>query len=159
MAGAGDFGFWLGEWRVSWEDADGPGEGRNTISERYGGRVVHESFDGRPGVDLVGMSVSVYDPHRDCWLQTWVDDSGNYFHLEGRFEEGVMTLLCDRHSGERQELRYRMRFFDIADDSFSWTWERSEDAAASWELLWQTRYERLAVSDAGAEAAPAAVQR
>lgn len=143
MAGAGDFDFWLGEWKVSWEDADGAGEGRNTIEKRFGGQVVQERFDGRPGVDLVGMSVSAYDAHRDTWLQTWVDDAGSYFHLEGRFEDGVMTLHCDRHTHERQELRYRMRFADIEPDSFTWTWERSEDGGTSWQLQWQLSYERL----------------
>jgi hypothetical protein len=35
-----------------------------------------------------------------------------------------------------------MRFFDIADDSFRWSWERR--AEDSWALLWAIDYERVA---------------
>lgn len=52
------------------------------------------------------MSVSVYDGQTDRWRQTWVDDKGSYFALEGGMENGQMVLLSD--SG------YRMMFFDIA---------------------------------------------
>src|SRR5262245_41907790 len=73
MPSPGDFDFWLGTWDVRW----GPSEretGRNVITRSFGGRVVEERFDGRPGIDLLGMSVSVFDEHRELWRQTWVDD-------------------------------------------------------------------------------------
>jgi hypothetical protein len=58
----------------------------------------------------------------------------NYFDLAGDFADGEMTLLCRD--------TYRMRFFDIADDSFRWSWERR--AEDSWELLSAIDYERVA---------------
>jgi hypothetical protein len=131
MGSPGDFDFWLGSWRATWGEDDA--HGTNTVTKEYGGRVVQERFDGRPGIDLTGMSVSVYDERADCWRQTWVDDQGNYFDLIGRFDNGEMELLCDPG--------YRMRFFDIADDSFRWTWERR--AGDGWELAWAISYERL----------------
>jgi hypothetical protein len=85
----------------------------------------------------------VFDPHRDRWLQTWVDDAGNYFHLEGGLEDGDMVLLCDRHNAERADARYRMRFAEIRADSLVWTWERSLDGGASYDLLWRADYERV----------------
>jgi Protein of unknown function (DUF1579) len=138
VASASDFDFWLGEWKVSWEG----GHGRNVISRSYGGRVVEERFDGRPGVELQGTSVNVFDPHGDRWLQTWVDDAGNYFALEGGLEDGDMVLLCDRHNAERTDACYRMRFTDIQADSLVWTWERSLDAGATYDLMWRAEYER-----------------
>lgn len=140
MGSPGDFDFWLGTWRAQWQGPDGPAFGKNTISRRYGGRVVYEQFDGRPGMDLEGMSVSVFSPELDAWLQTWVDESGNYWDLVGRLEAGEMTLLC---TDKRTELDYRMRFFDIEADAFAWTWERSNDGRATWTLLWRIDYERI----------------
>ena len=61
--------------------------GRNVITKSFDGRVVEERFHGRPGIELRGMSVSVYDGHRDRWFQTSVDDEGNYFALEGAMGE------------------------------------------------------------------------
>jgi hypothetical protein len=141
MASAQDFDFWLGTWNIRW----GPGEGatgRNVITRSFGGRVVEEQFDGRPGVDLLGMSVSVFDEPRDQWRQTWVDDSGNYFALEGGLVDGVMVLLCESHNGTERDAVYRMRFFDIAPDSLTWTWERSLDGSATFDELWRLEYVR-----------------
>ena len=141
MPSAADFDFWLGTWKVRW----GPTEketGRNVITRAFGGRVVEERFDGRPGVDLLGMSVSVFDPHRELWRQTWVDDSGNYFALEGNLVDGEMILLCESHNGPEPEAVYRMRFFDIDRDSLTWAWERSLDGRSTFDELWRLEYER-----------------
>jgi hypothetical protein len=143
MGSPDDFDFWLGTWRAGWESDDGPAFGENTVSKRFGGKVVYEQFNGRPGMDFEGMSVSVYSPELDAWLQTWVDDSGNYWDLVGRLEDGELTLLSSDKRTEGK-LDYRMRFFDIEDDAFEWTWERSEDGRATWTLLWQIHYERIA---------------
>jgi hypothetical protein len=35
-----------------------------------------------------------------------------------------------------------MRFFDLARDSLTWTWERSLDGGATFEELWRLGYER-----------------
>ena len=138
VASASDFDFWLGGWKVSWDG----GHGRNVVTKSHGGRVVEERFDGRPGVELQGMSVNVFDAHRKRWLQTWVDDAGNYFALEGALEDEAMVLLCDRHNAEQVDARYRMRFFDIEADSLAWTWERSLDGGETFEVMWRLDYER-----------------
>ena len=132
MPSADDFDFWLGTWTVRWGAAERE-TGRNVITRGFGDHVVEERFDGRPGIDLVGMSVSVFDPHRELWRQTWVDDAGNYFALEGNRVDGEMVLLCEN----------RMRFFEIERDSLTWAWERSLDAGASFEELWRLAYERV----------------
>jgi len=126
-----DFDFWLGTWRAAWGE-DGA-HGTNTITKEYDNRVIYERFDGRPGAEFTGMSVSVFDEQAGLWRQTWVDDQANYFDLAGRFDNGEMTLLC--------RATYRMRFFDITPEAFSWTWERQ--AGAEWELAWAIAYTRL----------------
>ena len=111
-----DFDFWLGTWRAVWGD-DGA-HGTNTITKEYGDRVANERFDGRPGADFTGHERVGLRRAGRLWRQTWVDDSFYYVpDLTGRqFEDGEMTLLCRD--------TYRMRFFEVTDTSFQWTWER-----------------------------------
>src|SRR3954462_15362511 len=138
MGSPADFDFWLGTWRANWGD-DGE-HGTNTITREYGDKVVYERFDGRPGAEFQGMSVSVFDEKEDCWYQTWVDDQGNHFELTGQFADGEMTLLCRD--------TYRMRFFEITHASFEWTWEpRAGDVGELAGALW---YERVAAAAASA---------
>ena len=112
--------------------------------QAHGGKVVTESFDGRPGAEFTGTSWSVYDEHADLWRQTWVDDTGNYFALEGRFADDEMTLICDRHNSPERDVVYRMRFSEITDNAFVWRWERATEAGAVFELRWQIEYLRQA---------------
>jgi len=141
MPSADDFDFWLGTWDVRWGE-HGQERGRNVIRRSFGGRVIQEDFDGRPGTELVGMSMTVFDEHRELWRQTWVDDSGNYFALEGNFVDGEMVLLCDRHNGPADTI-YRMRWFDIGRTSLTWVWERSSDGGTTFAELWRLAYERV----------------
>lgn len=109
-----DFDFWLGAWSVGEGD-----RGRNVVTHTFGGFVVEERFDGRPGTELQGMSVTVYDEHRGLWRQTWVDDTGCYFALEGGPVDDELHLLCRTHNAPEAGTVYRLRFFDIARDSLS----------------------------------------
>jgi hypothetical protein len=140
MPSADDFDFWLGTWDVRW-GPNGQERGRNMITRSFGGRVIQENFDGRPGIELVGMSMTVFDEHRELWRQTWVDDDGNYFALEGNFVDGEMVLLCDRHNGPADTV-YRMRWLDIGRNSLTWVWERSSDGGTTFAELWRLAYAR-----------------
>ena len=140
MAGSDEFDFWLGTWTASWGDA---GEhGSNLVRRMLNNFVVEERFDGRPGADFQGMSVSVYDTHRGVWLQTWVDDAGSYFALEGARRGDEMVLFCDRHNDASRAAVFRMRFHDIEADSFTWSWERSDDGGTTFALKWRIAYRR-----------------
>src|SRR5215471_7175596 len=74
------FDFWLGEWDLSWGD---DGRATNSVYLDFDGRVIVESFDGRPSLELQGMSISCFDEGEDCWRQTWVDNNGNYLAFRG----------------------------------------------------------------------------
>jgi hypothetical protein len=119
------FDFWLGEWDCSWED----GTGSNVVTSELDGTVILERFDGRPGTPLRGISVSMYDLEHHVWRQTWVDSSGGYLDLSGGFSDGVMELRHDTATP------FRMRFTDLAADSFVWRWER-------WDERWRIDYRR-----------------
>jgi hypothetical protein len=129
------FDLWLGEWRCHWEG----GEARNLVEAVCGGRVLRESFDGRPAIDLVGTSISLYDEPAERWVQTWMDSQGSWFHLNGAFQDGAMELLTSQPDA-RGETK-RMRFQDIGDDGFTWSWASS--GGQEWRELWRIEYRRL----------------
>jgi hypothetical protein len=129
------FDFWLGRWEVRWGEG---GSGTNEITKILDDRVVLERFDGRPGTELVGMSVSVYDAEDGLWRQTWVDTQGSYLRFEGNARDGVMEL-CGEHRGEPR----RMLWCEIEDRSLTWFWQGSADGGSSWETLWELAYSRL----------------
>ena len=130
------FDFWLGEWECTWEG----GRGSNTVSAELDGMVVLERFDGRPGTELRGISVSVYDEKAACWRQTWVDSSGAYLEFTGGFAEGTMELRREAVE-DGAAIEQRMRFTEIAADGLVWLWER-RPACGAWETLWRIDYRR-----------------
>jgi hypothetical protein len=131
--GERDFDFWVGEWDVSWGNG---ARGRNVISQLFDGNAVLEQFDGRPGIELQGASLSVYDAGGEVWRQTWVDSDRNYLVFEGTFVDGVMDLRTERGGAT-----YRMQWRDIEPDSLRWLWQR-QAGDGNWETLWELRYAR-----------------
>jgi hypothetical protein len=110
------------------------------VTRELDGHVIVERFHGRPGVELRGMSVSVWSSETRGWRQTWVDSEGGYLDFDGSFEDGRMDL---RRGAAGGELR-RMLWHDITPDSLAWEWQRSADDGATWETLWHVDYRRLA---------------
>jgi len=129
------FDFWLGEWDVRWGESD---SGSNRVERILGGKVIQENFT---APDLVGISVSAYDPERKLWQQTWVDNNGSYLDFTGGFADGKMIL--SREAIVRGEkCKQRMVWYEIQADKFEWNWERSDDGGATWRVLWNIHYLR-----------------
>jgi hypothetical protein len=124
--------FWIGRWECSWEG----GAGTNEVTSICDGAVVQERF--QTG-GLAGVSISVYDESAGCWVQTWMDSQGSWFHLNGSFADGAMSLYTT--APDEQGYRKRMRFDEITPDGFRWAWARSRDMAA-WDVLWTIAYRR-----------------
>jgi hypothetical protein len=136
---ARQFDFWLGEWDLTWGDGE---HGTNSIYLDFDGRVIVESFDGRPSTGLQGMSISTYDEATGFWRQTWVDNAGTYLAFQGEYQDGVMDLRTKREVDGRPALM-RMLWADIRHDSLTWRWQRSFDRGREWETLWQIAYTRV----------------
>ena len=98
---ARQFDFFLGEWDCSWDDGERRHVATNSVYLDLDGKVVVESFDGRPSLDFQGLSFSVYDRSAGCWKQTWVDSEGSYLDFAGCFENGVMELRRERRARRR----------------------------------------------------------
>ena len=129
------FDFWLGEWDVTWDE---DGKGKNHILRIMDDKIIQENFS---APDLIGMSVSSYDPERKLWCQTWVDNNGSYLDFTGGFENDKMILSRDAIV-RAQACKQRMVWFNIEANQFDWNWERSDDGGESWRMLWQIKYTR-----------------
>ena len=73
---------WLGDWRVSWQHADGTtAKARNRISKTLDGKVIEENFEQDPADPpplLRGRSISVLQQNSGIWQQAWADNQGGY---------------------------------------------------------------------------------
>ncbi len=58
-----------------------------------------------------------------CWVQTWMDSQGSWFHLTGTFRDGAMQLVTTQPDARGDTKR--MRFEDITERAFTWTWASS----------------------------------
>lgn len=140
---ASQFDFWLGNWKCTGEAVAADGtrsktEAENEIKKILGGKVVEENFTMG---SFVGRSHSVYDATAGLWRQTWVDNSGSYIALTGKFEDGTMTLTTIPSVATPKRVQ-RMVFSKISKESFEWDWETSTDNGETWSLSWHLRYTR-----------------
>lgn len=129
--------------RGSWHARREGGEGTNTIARELDGKVVVERFEGRPSLELTGLSVSVFDAEADVWRQTWADDRGGYFALTGGSDGDTFVLRTSAVRGGAP-VELRMVFCDVEPDRFRWLWERSPDVGAMWAPAWEIAYTRSA---------------
>lgn len=129
--------FWVGDWDLVWEG----GKGRNVVTSDLGGCVITENFDGTPSSPLKGTSVSTYNKRSGRWQQTWVDNQGSYLDFTGGLVDSSMVLAREA-TIEGKTVHQRMVFYDIEPDALLWNWERSEDAGATWDVMWKIHYTR-----------------
>ena len=138
------FDFWIGDWVVSWKNANSsPGQARNRVSKILDGKVIEEDFAGDPAVTprLLGRSLSVMDK-AGVWRQAWADNQGGFFALSGG-AEGETRFFTTAFQPVGEQLKgQRMRFYDIRPDSFDWDWEGSSDGGKTWTLIWRLHYRR-----------------
>ncbi|MBD3224133.1 MAG: DUF1579 domain-containing protein [Caldithrix sp.] len=145
---ADQFDFWLGEWKLTWpaEQFGGQegkvGHGKNTVTKILDGCVIREQFS-FPANNFYGRSVTVYNPGKMIWKQTWVDNKGGYLSFTGRFADEKMILKTKPRKQKDKTIISRMVFRNIKPNSFDWDWQRSLDGGETWKNLWNIHYERI----------------
>ncbi len=139
------YDFWVGKWNLSWDDGDGKiGKGTNTIVKILDGKVIQENFEATEGKfkGLKGRSLTVYNPRRKQWKQTWVDNRGGYIELTGGIKDNNLTFETSKREKDSLWSQARMVFYNITDDSLTWDWEGTTDSGKNWNLQWKINYVR-----------------
>ena len=138
------FDFWLGDWKLSWRDADGSaGTGRNRITKILDGSVIEESFEALPGSTpplLKGRSLSVLS--NGVWRQAWADNQGGFFAFTGRAEGDNRIFITATVHRDGKAFAQRMVFHSIRPDALTWDWESTADDGQTWALQWRVLYTR-----------------
>ena len=136
--------FWVGEWELSFEKADGtPGRAVNRITrDEFGSCVISERFE-QADIGYTGASYSTYDKPLGQWVQTWVDNSGAYITLAGGPVEGKPYRFELKSLERRGPMKawFRMIWEDVKADSLTWRWQQQQPDG-SWKDSWVIRYQR-----------------
>ncbi len=139
------FDFWLGDWKLSWLNADGSkGTGRNRVTKILDGAAIQEEFEaltGSPPPMLKGRSLSI--PINGLWRQSWVDNQGGYFTFTAQVDgDRRLFVSAPRPLRDGGTLLQRMIFHAITPQSFTWDWQSSTDGGQTWLLQWRIVYSR-----------------
>jgi len=139
------FDFWLGDWQLSWTNADGStGRARNRVSKVLDG-VIEEQFEQDPAAAaplLRGRSLSVLHKGSGLWKQAWADNQGGFFVFTAELD-GQRRIFATEMRADGEKLRgQRMVFHSIQTDSLVWDWEGTNDGGKTWQLLWRLNYRR-----------------
>jgi len=137
---AKQFDFWVGDWDLTWTDKNGNTQtGTNSITKTLNNCVIEENFTGGP---FIGRSLSVYNPNKKVWQQTWVDNSGGYLEFSGGFDDKKMILSRELITKDNKKVKQRMIFYNITENKLDWNWEKSTDDGKIWQLAWKIHYLR-----------------
>jgi hypothetical protein len=139
------FDFWAGEWSVSLAPnplvvIGGEHLGNDRIDKILGGCALLESWTGAGGAS--GTSLSFYDPAREQWHQTRVDDRGGSLALVGTFTRGSMVLSGTRKDEEGKTMLNRISWTPLPSGQVRQVWETSSDGGKSWTVVFDGLYTR-----------------
>jgi hypothetical protein len=124
------FDFFIGDWDAY--DAAAPTKvtARDQVTPMVGGCAVREVYEQNDG--MVGESFSVYDRGRHLWHQSWVTNRGQVLLLDGRFENGRLTLTATDYQSAGGPSLLRGIWYTQG-DGVRETAERSTDGGKTWK--------------------------
>jgi hypothetical protein len=140
------FDFWVGKWEVHPKGIDKI-VAHSLIEKLYAGCAIRENW--MPlGKELSGGggSLSLYDPGRKQWRQTWVDSSGTRADFDGGFADGTMTITGNwpNFAGPGKDALVRMQYQRQPDGQVRQLGESSADGGKSWQPSFDFLYRRVA---------------
>ena len=134
------FDFWIGEWDLTWTNAEGKiDRGTNRITKILDGKVIQENFSDAAG-NFKGISITVYNPTKKTWHQAWADNQGGYYDFGGQVEGEKRIFRTQMKELKGEKIIQRMLFYNINFNSLTWDWEISRDGGATWQLQWRIKY-------------------
>jgi hypothetical protein len=153
-AGAHDFDFLVGEWRVhhrrlkpgghEWVQFEGTCSNRALMD---GSANMEEHALDAPGGAYHAVALRAYDSKAGQWAIWWLD--GRYPSgpldppMKGRFENGVGRFYSD-YTQDGKPMRVRFLWSDITTISARWEQATSSDGGTTWEPNWIMSFQREA---------------
>lgn len=131
------FDFWVGTWRVF--DREGAHVGVNEIQRGEADCVITEAYKSVTS-PFTGRSLNFLNPDTGKWEQLWVDNQGNYLHLYGGLQNGVMVLQGDHGKGENRRTD-KISWALLDDGRVRQLWERRQDTG-EWTTIFEGFYVR-----------------
>ncbi len=127
-----------GTWRV--QDARGRVIGHSTIAAHEKGHLIVENWTGSSG----GTSTAIryFQPETKHWKQTWISDDGDVIELEGRLQDGAISLKGTMGLKLRGAVDCRARLKLIDANRFSHSIECFDRELETWEPLFEGVYFR-----------------
>jgi hypothetical protein len=122
--------FWFGEWELTWQANDSTTyRGKNDIHSFLDDKVVYENFSitSGPNKGYTGKSWSVFVKKTNEWKQTWVDNQGTYLDFKGKLVGDSVIFYRDMRIRPNVKRQQRMVFFDIQEDSLTWSWQHRDE--------------------------------
>lgn len=142
-AGAGDFAFLTGEWRIANRRLKTPGtddwdefEGEATVWAALNGVASIEELR-IPSRNFAGMGVRVFDLEKRLWADHWVNARAGVVNppMMGSFAGGVGTFLSDEMDGDKP-IKARGVWDRVTPASCRWHQATSSDGGVTWDANW-----------------------
>lgn len=139
------FDFWVGKWEVHPNGSDKI-IAHSLIEKRYSGCAIRENWMplGKE-INGGGGSLSLYDPKRDQWRQTWVDSTGTRVDLDGGYSGNVMSITGTwaNFNGPGKDALVRMNYSAQPDGQVRQWAEASGDRGKTWQPAFDFLYRRI----------------
>jgi hypothetical protein len=131
------FDFWIGEWTVT---QNGQFAGNSSVQPILGHCTIFEQWESATGT--FGKSFNYYDPGLDHWRQIWISDSGSFIEFTGEARDGGIFYTAETiDPTDGSVTHHKFEFTVIGEDGVRQYWETSTDDGASWQSIWDGRYE------------------
>ncbi len=131
------FDFWLGEWNVA--VANGRQAGTNKVVMLADGCIIEENWEASGGG--VGKSFNFYNPTTKKWHQSYMDNTGGNWMMDGELKDGVLRYEGTIYSPTGKVLVH-MTFYNLGPDKVRQTAETSIDDGKTWTSVWDGMYVR-----------------
>jgi len=136
----GDFDYLLGDWCFTAHSQEWGAYGGFWSAQRLAGGGILDEF--RVTSDTgetwhVSNTVRTYNPYLDRWELVGVDGQNGLKNIGAGRREGAEIHLEQTFSGNSPTPDiWRIRYYDIRPDRFSWSADRSTDGGRTWTSNW-----------------------
>jgi hypothetical protein len=146
--------FWVGEWDC-YSARQGTLSGRNTLTLRQNGTVIHEQWQAAGATGGPGESWNCFDRARGVWRQVWVDGGGGVIDFVGTPQDNGVLFEAKKPDALGRVERIRMFVRPIEDGRVRQTGTRSMDDGRTWQprydLIYVPKGQAFSVQDVTSE--------